>query len=334
MSDTRDIVVSSPSAYALSVQEVKNQVVKIQELMRDLMTEGEHYGPSFPGDTKKNLLKPGADKLNFMFRFRAEYEQEYFDLGGDHREVRSKCQIFHIESGVKISEGIGTCSTKESKYRWRNQAKKCPICGSESIIKGKEEYGGGYVCFAKKGGCGAKFKDDDESITKQPVGKIENPDIADVWNTVAKISGKRSYVAATIQACAASDIFSQDAEDFIDVTHGDAPSRSEPSKPAAQTKPANTAPINPDEYEARLDHAVKSGKLTEAAADTWRDRLAKPGSRKGAEDWIRANTEAVPSTMSAGKAAAVEAEIVDEKPAAPDIDAAADAGFNKDQGLF
>jgi len=34
----------------------------------------------------------------------------------------------------------------------------CPECGQNSIIKGKKEYGGGYVCFSKKGGCGAKFK--------------------------------------------------------------------------------------------------------------------------------------------------------------------------------
>ena len=36
----------------------------------------------------------------------------------------------------------------------------CPSCGKKgAIIKGKEEYGGGYLCYKKKGGCGAKFKD-------------------------------------------------------------------------------------------------------------------------------------------------------------------------------
>jgi len=35
----------------------------------------------------------------------------------------------------------------------------CPRCGVVgSIIKGKAEYGGGYLCFKKKGGCGAKFE--------------------------------------------------------------------------------------------------------------------------------------------------------------------------------
>jgi hypothetical protein len=44
--------------------------------MHDMMQEGTHYGESFPGDTKKNLLKPGADKLCFMFRLRPDFTQE------------------------------------------------------------------------------------------------------------------------------------------------------------------------------------------------------------------------------------------------------------------
>jgi hypothetical protein len=41
----------------------------------------------------------------------------------------------------------------------------CPQCGVVgSIIKGKEEYGGGWLCYAKKGGCGAKWKVDPATI--------------------------------------------------------------------------------------------------------------------------------------------------------------------------
>lgn len=36
----------------------------------------------------------------------------------------------------------------------------CPQCGTnKSVIVGKPEYGGGFVCFAKKGGCGHKWQD-------------------------------------------------------------------------------------------------------------------------------------------------------------------------------
>ena len=214
MGDTAVAVIERPRE--LSVFEVKAQVAKVQELMQDLMQEGTHFGGAYQGDTKKNLLKPGADKLCFMFRLRPDFVQEIKELPNNHMEVLTRCQIYHIESGQKIAEGVGIASTMESKYRWRYASKKCPHCGKETITKGKEEYGGGWICFTKKGGCGAKFKDDDPAITSQVTGKVENPDIADIYNTVLKISKKRAYVDATITACAASDIFTQDAEDLKD----------------------------------------------------------------------------------------------------------------------
>ena len=77
----------------LTVTEVKVQVAKVQKLMHDLMQEGTHYGESFQGDTKKNLLKPGADKLCFMFRLRPDFSQEIKALPTGHMEVLTKCQI-------------------------------------------------------------------------------------------------------------------------------------------------------------------------------------------------------------------------------------------------
>jgi hypothetical protein len=215
-----------------SVQDVKDQVQKIQTLMGDLMKQGEHYGASFPGDTKKNLLKPGADKLMFMFRLRPDFHQDIKELPNGHREVFTRCEIYHIESGQKIAEGVGSASTMESKYRWRNAARKCPYCGKETIIKGKAEYGGGWICFGKKGGCGAKFQDDDPAIERQETGKVENPDIADTYNTVIKISKKRAYVDAAITACAASDIFTQDLDDIDPETEipGTPPGANQPAK--------------------------------------------------------------------------------------------------------
>jgi hypothetical protein len=264
MSDNAVAVAVYEMPRELSVAEVKAQVSKVQELMHDLMQEGTHYGESFPGDTKKNLLKPGADKLCFMFRLRPDFSQEIKELPNGQMEVMTRCQIFHIESGQKIAEGVGLASTMESKYRWRNAARKCPNCGKETIIKGKEEYGGGFVCYAKKGGCDAKYKDDDPAITEQAAGKIENPDIADTYNTVIKISKKRAYVDAAITACAASDIFSQDAEDFKNaVEPADALAKEaaqEDRRPpnTAAAKPASGPPGNkPDERTGILNETAE-----------------------------------------------------------------------------
>jgi hypothetical protein len=260
MSDNAVTVYEKPRE--LSVAEVKAQVSKVQELMHDLMQDGTHYGESFPGDTKKNLLKPGADKLCFMFRLRPDFSQEIKELPNGHMEVMTRCQIFHIESGQKIAEGVGFASTMESKYRWRNTARKCPNCGKETIIKGKEEYGGGFICYAKKGGCGAKYKDNDPAITEQVAGKMENPDIADTYNTVIKISKKRAYVDATIAACAASDIFSQDAEDFKNAAETAeslakeaAQENGRPPKTTA-AKPASRPPENRPEEHTRIVNEI------------------------------------------------------------------------------
>lgn len=40
----------------------------------------------------------------------------------------------------------------------------CPNCGKDAIIKGREEYGGGWLCYKAKGGCGARFTIDPATI--------------------------------------------------------------------------------------------------------------------------------------------------------------------------
>lgn len=198
----------------LSVGIIKHQIQAIQELMRDTMVEGTHFGV-IPGcGDKPTLLKPGAEKLSLMFRLSPTYVITKSDIGNGHREIEVRCTLTHIPSGKVFGEGVGSCSTAETKYRYRNAERLCPKCGKDKIIKGKDEYGGGWLCYAKKGGCGAKFKDADESITSQIVGRVENPDVADTFNTVLKMAKKRAHVDAALTATGASDIFAQDLEDL------------------------------------------------------------------------------------------------------------------------
>lgn len=44
----------------------------------------------------------------------------------------------------------------------------CPKCGKPAIIKGRMEFGGGWVCYKKKGGCGAKWTDAEWAIVNAP----------------------------------------------------------------------------------------------------------------------------------------------------------------------
>lgn len=57
----------------------------------------------------------------------------------------------------------------------QNPKMVCPNCGKDAIIKGKEEYGGGWLCYKAKGGCGSKFT---EFPQNPPAGEIYHPETA------------------------------------------------------------------------------------------------------------------------------------------------------------
>jgi len=219
----------------LTALDIKAQVHLIQEVMQAVMQEGYHYGV-IPGTEKPTLLKPGAEKLTMTFRLAPRVHVQARDLDDGHREYRVRCTLVHIPTGHVYGEGVGLCSTLESRYRYRYAERTCPQCGRATIIKGKPEYGGGWLCFQRKGGCGAKFGAQDASIINQEAGRIENRDLADTYNTVLKMAKKRALIDAALTATAASDIFTQDLEDVSSVS-AESPKPEAPRAPTPVSVP-------------------------------------------------------------------------------------------------
>ena len=241
--DSQSVTVKPSQPATLTPANIREQVNLIQAVMGEVMKSGEHFG-TIPGcGDKPTLLKPGAEKLALTFRLCPEYRINKSELENDHREYEVVCILSHIPTGQVLGQGVGACSTKESKYRYRNAGLTCPACGKmDTIIKGKAEYGGGWVCFDRKGGCRAKFADGDDAIEKQPRGKVEHDNPADYYNTVLKMAKKRAQVDATLTATGASDIFTQDIEDLPDEVRGSAPAPA-PNPPVSdQAPPSNGRP--------------------------------------------------------------------------------------------
>ena len=124
--------------------------------------------------------------------------------------VISRATVYHAPTGARLGYGEGICSSREHSRAYRKRERICPACETAAVIKGKEEFGGGWLCWRKRDGCGAKFPDGDERIEAQEVGEIENPDLPDTWNAVTKMAKKRAYADAVLSVTGASAIFTQD----------------------------------------------------------------------------------------------------------------------------
>jgi hypothetical protein len=223
----------------LSVQEVSRRMTMIEELQKAHMKKDLDYGVIPGTGGKPTLFKPGAEKLCVMFQMGSRPPALTQTFDGDHLTVTAMVTLFHIPTGTEIGTGTAIATTKEKKYAYRESKRKCPACKKETIYKSKEEWGGGWYCNKKAGGCGAKFSDPATDITNQTVGIIPNPDLPDEWNTVIKMAVKRAKLDATLSATGASAYFTQDLEDFA------TPQEEEPkpaAKPVQQPKPVAASP--------------------------------------------------------------------------------------------
>ncbi len=184
----------------MTIDELEAQVRLVQGAMRRLMKEGFHFGV-IPGCGKKpSLLKPGAELLSALFRLGVEYTVEEKDLPGGHKEYRITSTLYQLPNKIFIGQGVGSCSTMESKYqfRWENTGEKLP---KEYWEDHDNQAIGGDQFAPRKTSKGWKiFK------------KKEHDNPADYYNTALKIGKKRAHVDAILTATAASDIFTQDEE--------------------------------------------------------------------------------------------------------------------------
>lgn len=274
----------------LSVDNLIAHVTKVHAVQRRVMKEGHHYGTVPGAGDRKCLLKPGAELLTLTFKLDPQFlVADRWD--GEHLESLVTCTLFHAPTGNRLGSGVGSCSTRESKYAWRKAERICPKCGTAAIIKGKADYGGGWLCFARKGGCGAKFPDKDSTITGQQTGRVANPDIADVYNTVRKMACKRAHVAAVLFITGASEIFTQDLDDEdeerpdrADGGYGDAPRGHD--MPTRRTPDISPHGVDSDMSERELSELVDPQELMDMLIKA--ERLLEAGSWASARGIIGA----------------------------------------------
>jgi len=280
------------SLYISPVVDVQGAVDRynaVNGFISSILKENIDFG-KVPGSDKDTLLKPGAEKLASFFGLSPRFilEDKVEDWTGENHGgepffyYRYKCQLFRGD--YLIAEGEGSCNSWEKKYRYRwvnemdmpaNVDKdrleyKDGAISEFSFAIDKAETSGKYgkpAAYWKlfkdaiANGTARKFKKkakDKEYDAYEIGGKlyaVPNRDVADQVNTLQKMSQKRSLIAPVLIATNASARFTQDVEDFQDVSTAHVEvydGEYEDVKPAV--KPAEVSQPE-QEYLQTVDHA-------------------------------------------------------------------------------
>jgi ribosomal protein L7/L12 len=172
------------------VAETLGRINQFQAIVQSTLKKDQDYGV-IAGTQKPTLLKPGAEKILMLMGMTSEYEitEKVEDYEKDIFAYTMKCMLYN--NGQKITEGVGSCNSKEDKYRWRwINEDDLPLGTDKMTLKSKtNNYG--------------KVK-----------YRIENDDICSQVNTILKMAKKRAQIDATLTVGSLSEIFTQDLEDL------------------------------------------------------------------------------------------------------------------------
>jgi hypothetical protein len=167
------------------------KIKAFQSLVRKQLVPDHDYG-TIPGTPRPSLWKPGAEKLCKLLALADSYT--VVDKVEDWKEgffyYRVTCELHSIRDGTLIAQGLGSCNSKESRYRYRWAfGSEVPEHLDKNALHKK-------TIRTKKG-------------QKAVMYRIENEDPYSLPNTLLKMAKKRSMIDAVLSAGRLSDIFSQ-----------------------------------------------------------------------------------------------------------------------------
>jgi len=207
----------------LTGADIRAQVNVIQDVMKAVMQQGQHFGVAPGCGNKPTLLKPGAEKIMATFRLAADPEADDLSFN-DVIRYRVKCRMVS-SSGRVMGAGLGECSSEEDKYKWRGA-----VCDAEFDATPETH---------KR----VKFNRDGKGIKQVRT----NP--YDLANTILKMAKKRALVDGVLTVTAASDIFTQDLEElppeYLDKGAGKPPLKEPQTKSADPASGDATKPQCP-----------------------------------------------------------------------------------------
>jgi hypothetical protein len=246
---------------------------KFQVLVQKQLKENIDYGV-IPGTSKPTLYKAGAEKISKLLDLSDIHEcvESIQDWDRGFFMFRYKTKLVSLVSGQIVSEGVGSCNSKEDRYRWRwvSQDKLPP--GSDPagyVSRGSKQkiFEFGFAIqngetsgkYGKPAEYWEKWREairtgkarETEKLTKKnkmlkgyeitvdrTLYRIPNEDIFTQVNTIEKMAKKRSMVDAGLSVGRLSELFTQDLEDTHEREEEFTPEYDEPEEQGPASSPA------------------------------------------------------------------------------------------------
>jgi hypothetical protein len=214
MNDTPTQVAPAPAPVASAlplvrtIAELTSDTHRIGAVIASVMKEGRHYG-HIPGTgqveqtvdgkkvkvPRKTLLKPGVEILARTFHLALYPTVELIDEPDGAITYRVTVAAVHAPTGLTVGYGVGSASSNEEKYKWRRA-----VCDEEWT---ERDLRGHARTKWAKGERGSVYSI--KQVRTEP---------ADLDNTILKMATKRARSDAILSVTAASDHFTQDADDM------------------------------------------------------------------------------------------------------------------------
>lgn len=302
-----------------AILQAKARYQTLKNLTQEILVEGIDYG-TIPGTDKPCLYKAGSEKLCSTFGLDPRFEildkiENFSDEAGlFHYTIL--CKLIHIGTGAEIATGIGSCNSKENRYRWRwvseedipayldkkTLKKRDSSISEPQFAVDKAETTGKY---GKPMEYWQQFRDAIANHTAYPSTRptkngtemavwnipsvswrIPNDEVFTLANTINKMACKRALVAATLIGTNCSEFYTQDLDDMSDFSSDFVVSTARPVVPKSEPAPA-PAKTDPDkDLDDAIDRADK--KDADAAAKAKVKQAAKDKALEAERDKLTA----------------------------------------------
>ncbi len=168
-----------------SIKAIVYDLKMAERLVTEVLEEGIDFG-QIPGVAGKGLWDPGASKIINAFECYPRHKILYHEETDDRITWAIECEIILRANGAVVGAGVGSCSTREPKYkyRWFTKGEATELGFTEPQIDAAK---------SKKG----KRRSQEGNFYEVTEYRLENPEYGEQVNTILQMAAKRSETDAS-----------------------------------------------------------------------------------------------------------------------------------------